>query len=365
MIKKLIVLFASFTLILILGAYSVVQAATPVLDQYFEGTENLTPQLGGTYNNGQTFQPSLTRLSYVSVRLGCTGAGTAYLHVKQGTSGITLATASQALTPYAGYRWTTFNFAEQAVTVGEEYSIWMSGGGTITWAHGDAGGSSYANGVSYVLGVQDASADFHFRTYGYTPSTPSNQNTNHNANQNTNSSTAERLIPRNLKSTEVGDTWLQLSWDEPLDTTNVKGYLLEWGERCDQIKESADVGDNTSYRLNNLQQNKDYCLVVSSYDKDYKASERSNELQIKTLSQESQSQTKDKKGQWWLVGIFSAIALIILGVIIYLIVRAKKIKKMQGDKEDKKRHDGPKGAGPDAPIPTPTDNPQLEKPKSE
>jgi len=369
MLRRIFIFFWALIFFVFLSLPTRALGATPVLDQYFDGNKELAPILTANFDNGQSFQPTLTRLSYLKVKLGCDISGTAHLNVRKGTSQ-SLTTVSKNISSFSGYKWFTFDFPDQAVIQGEEYSVWMSGGGKIYWAHGDFGGGQYPNGKSWVFGVEDSDDDFHFKTFGYTPSS-GNQNTNKNQNVNKNQNKnieAEKLIPQNLEANEVGDTWVELSWDEPEETKNIEGYIVEWGESCSELSESVDVGKETSYRLENLERDKDYCIVVSSYDKNFKTSDQSDEVKIHTLAPEEEKEpVKERTGQWWLVAGFSFLALLILGIVIYLVVRAKKRKKEEAlRRKDKRKGDGEppvSGAGPEAPTPTPTDNPQLEKPK--
>jgi hypothetical protein len=77
-----------------------------------------------------------------------------------------------------------------------------------------------------------------------------------------------------------------LAWDPPEISTDVTGYKIHYGTTSGTYTQSVDVGNQTSYTVNNLTDGQTYYFVVTSYNAAAYESEYSNEVSMMVLPQE-------------------------------------------------------------------------------
>ena len=63
----------------------------------------------------------------------------------------------------------------------------------------------------------------------------------------------------------AGGGTLSLEWDRSADST-VVGYIIEWGESSSAYTNEVDVGNVTSYTIQDLEPGRTYYVIVRSYD---------------------------------------------------------------------------------------------------
>lgn len=80
-----------------------------------------------------------------------------------------------------------------------------------------------------------------------------------------------------LASTAASAQTVNLAWDASTDTT-VTGYVVKWGTRAGNYTSSIDVGNRTTWTVNNLTPDQKYYFVVSSYASSGLSSGPSNEV---------------------------------------------------------------------------------------
>ena len=88
------------------------------------------------------------------------------------------------------------------------------------------------------------------------------------------------LPPKNVY-VDIYNGFIRLRWNKSVDSS-IKGYIIYWGERSKNYENKLDIGFRNSYIFKNLEKEKRYYFVITSYNskKPYTESKFSKEVSI-------------------------------------------------------------------------------------
>jgi hypothetical protein len=69
-----------------------------------------------------------------------------------------------------------------------------------------------------------------------------------------------------------------LTWDPPVDSTYVAGYIIYYGTASKAYSQSIDVGNTTTYTVSSLNNGQIYFFATTAYNYDGEQSVYSNEI---------------------------------------------------------------------------------------